>query len=111
MAEEPKAPPEPSPEEQRAIMLEKIREVLRYAVEETEDGPVLDLDLLCRLLNQRAVPYRLMNRELMAGELGIVRAEQDTQKVRADGGDEEAQRRLDALLAREKQILDLLWPI
>lgn len=111
MAEEPQAPPEPTPEEERAIVLEKIREVLRYSVVDTDEGPALDLDLLTRLLMQRAVPYKLMNRELMAGELAIVRGEQDTQKVRADQGDEEAQRRLDVLLGRERQILDLLWPL
>lgn len=111
MADEPQEAPQPTPAEERAIVLEKIREVLRYAVVDTEDGPALDLDQLARLLMQRAVPYKLLNRELMAGELGIVRAEQDTQKVRADGGDEEAKARLDVLLGRERQILDLLWPL
>lgn len=116
MAEEEKTAPEPTPAEERAIALEKIREVLRYAVVDTEDGPQLDLDQLCRLLNQRAVGYRVLNRELMAGELGIVRAEQDTQRVRSEKAEREEDRveaasRLGVLEARERHILDLLWPL
>lgn len=113
----------PTPEEERAIVLEKIREVLRYALADTEDGPVLDLDLLTRLLIQRAVPYRVLNRELTWAELQVVRDELHTQRTRAEvrrradnanAADadlaEVAQRRVDALERREDQILDQLWP-
>lgn len=117
MAEEPQQQEELSPEEERAIMLEKIREVLRYALADTEDGPVLDLDLLTRLLIQRAVPYRVLNRELTWAELQVVRDELHTQRARADNSNttadlaEVAQRRVDALERREDQILEQLWPL
>jgi len=114
MAEEQQVEPEVTPEEARAIVLEKIREVLRYSLVETEDGPALDLDLLTRLLTQRAVPYRLLNRELSWAELQIVREEQHVQRARAENADGEvaelAQRRVDALERREHQIIDQLWP-
>lgn len=121
MAEQVEQREEVTPEEERAITLEKIREVLRYALADTEDGPVLDLDLLTRLLIQRAVPYRVLNRELTWAELQVVRDELHTQRTRASAKVEEgdgsaeacalAQRRVDALERREDQILEQLWPL
>lgn len=116
MADEPQQPEEVTPEEERAIILEKIREVLRYSLIETEEGVALDLDLLTRLLLQRAVPYRVLNRELSWAELQIVRDEQHVQRARlnadnnTEGERERAAERLNALVLRENEILDQLWP-
>lgn len=117
MSEEPKAAEsEVTPEEARAIVLAKINEVLRYCLVEGEDGPTLDLDQLTRLLIQRAVPYRVLNRELTWTELQIVRDELHVQRARLNGDQgterwrERAAERVTALEAREGQILDQLWP-
>lgn len=117
MAEQVETPEEVTPEEARAIVLAKISEVLRYSLVETEDGPALDLGQLTRLLLQRAVPYRVLNRELTWAELQIVRDELHVQRARADNSNttadlaEVAQRRVDALERREDQILEQLWPV
>lgn len=121
MAEEPKAPPEPTPLEERAIVLEKIREILPSALIDADEQATLDLDLFTRLLLQRAIPYRTLNREIAFAELNMVREEQNTQRVRAEhlSGDKEgdkarhaiAKARLEVLIRREQQILDQLWPV
>lgn len=111
MADEPQAPPEPSLAELVAAARERVAKLAAESILAGEDGPYLDLDLFERMLLQRAIECRKLNRELAYAELGMVRAEQDTQKVRADSDDEEAKRRLDVLHERERVILDQLWPL
>lgn len=116
MADAPKVVPEPTPAEEMAFTRERVGALVVDALILTDEGPTLDLDLLTRFLTQQAVPYRVMNREMMAAELSIVREEQNTQLARMAGSiveqyKAESPGRLDALRAREKQILDQLWPI
>lgn len=112
---EPQAPP-PTPEEQWAVNLEKIREILRYCRAETEEGIVFDFEQFAKLLTKRAIPFKVLNRDLAVGELHFIRDEQHVQKTRAENAERddvkvEATARLGSLEAREKLILDQLYPI
>lgn len=110
--------PELSPQAQLAITLEQIREMLPTAVSWGEsEEPVIDLEVLARLLVQKGISYLLLNREAVYAELGIIREEQNVQTVKKANSlpDEaewdEADRRLTVLREREQAILDRLWPI
>lgn len=106
-------------------MQEKIVRIVGDAIVFGDDGPFLDLELFTRMLLHRAIPYRDLNRSALFMELQVVRDEQHVQGTRVDQARKKvetgepvakeaadlARDRLEALIVREQQILDQLWPI
>lgn len=112
------ATPEETPAEEFERKAQLIQRLAADATISTEDGPILDFDLLMKMLVTRAIGFRVLNRDALLGELHFIRDEHHTQQVRGDpAGDAaaseklEARKRVTALEAREKLILDQLWPI
>lgn len=101
-----------------AELHEKLKPLVGDAILHSERGAVLDLDLFTRMMANRAIPFNILDRDAVLNELLILRDEVEIQETIAENSRptdglpvEEAEARLGGLRAREKQILDLLWPV